>query len=187
VAYIISQLGSPPVLTLAALVVTAALAATRRAWILAGVYALLAVVTPLTYLVWLLRHGHITDLDVQRREQRMRPMLFTLVCGALAWGVLVLAKAPAPLLAMTGALWLQMSLVFAITFRWKISVHCASAATIATITGFLIETPFLLAIGLPLIAWSRVRLRCHTLPQVVAGVCLGCVIASVVLMVLKGI
>lgn len=186
IAYIVSQVGSPPVLAPASLVFIAAMSATARVWALTGVYILLAVVTPLAYLVWLLRHGRVTDLDVQRREQRIRPMLFTLICGALAWGVLALAAAPASLLALTGALWLQMVIIFTITFWWKISVHCASAATVATITGFLMGTPLFLAIGLPLIAWSRIRLRRHTPAQAVAGACLGCVIASIALAILRG-
>ncbi len=185
VAYVVSQVGSPPVLTLAALAAHAALSATARTWALAGVYALLAVIAPLGHLVWLLRRGRVTDLDVQRREQRIRPMLFTLACGALAWVVLALAAAPARLLALTGALWLQMGIVFVITFRWKISVHCASAATLAALTGFLAGTPLPLLIGLPLIAWSRVRLRRHTLAQAIAGACLGCAVALLALTLLK--
>lgn len=186
IAYIVSQVGSPPVLAPLSLVIVAAMSAPARVWALTGVYILLAVITPLAYLVWLLRCGRVTDLDVQHRAQRIRPMLFTLVCGALAWGVLALAAAPAALLALTGALWLQMVIIFVITFWWKISVHCASAATVATITGFLIGTPLFLAIGLPLIAWSRIRLRRHTPAQAVAGACLGCVIASVVWPILRG-
>lgn len=174
IAYVISQVGSPPVLSLAGFIV---LAAATHAWILAGLYALLAILTPLAYLVWLVRSGEVTDLDVQLREQRKKPMLFTLLCGALAWAALLLSHAPVPMLVLAGALWIQMGIVFIITLWWKISVHCASAATVTTLTGCIVGTLLPLLIALPLIAWSRVYLRRHTPAQTIAGTLLGCAIA----------
>lgn len=173
-AYIISQVGSPPVLSLAGFI---AVAATTHTWMLAGIYALLAVVIPLAYLVWLVRHRQVTDLDVQLREQRKKPMLFTLLCGALAWLALLLSNAPMPMRVLAGALWVQMGLVFIITLWWKISVHCATAATVTTLTGCIAGTLLPSLIVLPLIAWSRVHLRHHTTAQTVAGTLLGCTIA----------
>ncbi|MCX7681389.1 MAG: phosphoesterase PA-phosphatase [Anaerolineae bacterium] len=181
IAYLISQAGSPPVLSLVALIVVAA---TTHAWALAGVYALLAIVIPLAYLVWLVRRGQVTDLDVQLREQRKKPMLFTLLCGALAWAALTVSGAPTQMRALAGALWVQMGLVFIITLWWKISVHCSSAATVTTLTGCLAGTLLPLVIALPLIAWSRVRLRRHTPAQTIAGTLLGCAIALLALHVI---
>jgi len=177
IAYAISQVASPPVLSSVGLVMTAAIIGTLRVWVLAVTYILLAIATPLAYLVWLLRRGQVTDFDVQKREQRIRPMQFTLVCGALAWLILAVAAAPRPVLLLTGALWVQMGIVFIITFWWKISVHCASAATLATIMGALIGTPLPLMIGLPLLAWSRVHRKRHTPAQAIAGMCLGYLVA----------
>jgi membrane-associated phospholipid phosphatase len=181
IAYAISQVGSPPVLSSVGLVMTAVTIGTSRVWVLAVTYILLAIVTPLAYLFWLLHQGQVTDFDVQRREQRIRPMQFTLACGALAWLILAVAAAPRPLLLLTGALWVQMGIVFVITFWWKISVHCASAATLATIIGLWIGTPLPLMIGLPLIAWSRVHRRRHTPAQAIAGMCLGYLVALLAL------
>jgi len=185
VAAAISQIGSPPVLSVLALTSVAALLADGRAWALSGLFVALAVLLPLSYLIWLLRRGQVGDLDVQRREQRIRPMLFTLACGGLGWIVLALAAAPRPLLALAAALWLQMAAAFAITLRWKISVHCSAAATVATVIGFIAGTPLLLA-GVPLIAWSRLKLNRHTPAQTLAGSVLGCAISLLVLIWLFG-
>jgi membrane-associated phospholipid phosphatase len=125
------------------------------------------------YLVWLKRRGLVTDLDVQLREQRMRPMVFMLACGGLAWLALTLGAAPAQMAFLAGVLWLQMAVIFGITLRWKISVHCATAAGVATLVWALLGTPLPLLVGVPVIAWSRVRLRRHTLAQTVAGSLLG--------------
>jgi membrane-associated phospholipid phosphatase len=137
------------------------------------VYAFLAILLPVFYLVWLVRGGKVTDLDVQLREQRIRPMVVTVSCAGLAWGVLLLGGAPLQMVVLAGALCVQMAIVFAITLYWKISVHCAAAAGAATVTWFLLGTLFPLLIGVPLVAWSRVRLGRHTLAQTIAGTFLG--------------
>jgi membrane-associated phospholipid phosphatase len=171
-AYVLTNVGSPPVLAPVAMALTATVLAEPRAWMWAGFYVLFTIVMPMLYLIWLRHRGLITDLDVQLREQRMKPMLFTLACGGLAWLVLLLGVAPMQMTLLAGVLWLQMVAIFFITLRWKISVHCATAASVATVVCVLLKTPLPL-LGVPVIAWSRVRLRRHTLAQTVAGSLLG--------------
>jgi membrane-associated phospholipid phosphatase len=164
----------------------AATSAAPRAWTWAGGYIALTVLAPFLYLVWLLHRGLVADLDVQRREQRMRPLIFTLACGALAWLGLAMGRAPWPMVVLAGQLWLQTLLIFGITLYWKISVHCTTAAAVATLTWSLFGTPLPLLIGVPLIAWSRVRQHRHTLAQTVAGSLLGIAMTLVALSLMAG-
>lgn len=60
---------------------------TPRAWAWAGAYIWLAILTPLLYIVWQVRRGRISDIDVQLREQRAGPILVTLGCASLAWAL----------------------------------------------------------------------------------------------------
>lgn len=168
-AYVISQIGSPPVLTLAVLGLTASAVPHPRAWAWAGTYAFLAILTPMVYLVWLMRRGQVTDLDIQLRQERARPMLFMLASGGVAVFVLALGMAPQELLLLSGSLWLQSLIIFAITLRWKISVHSATATGVAAMIWFLTGALLPLVVGVPVIAWSRVRLRRHTVAQTIAG------------------
>jgi len=173
VAYVISQVGSPPVLGATAMALIAWTLASPRAWTWAGFYMVLSILVPLGYVVWLLRRGRITDLDVQLREQRARPMIVTIVCTALTGFVLALGHAPNPMIVVTGLFCLQMVTILVITLRWKISMHTATAAGVAALITPLVGTLLPLLIGVPIISWSRVRLRRHTLGQAVAGVALG--------------
>ena len=91
----------------------------------------------------------------------------------MAWLVLVLGGAPLQMVAVTGGLWLQMVIVFVITLRWKISMHSAAAAGVGALVWSLVGTMLPLLVGVPIIAWSRVRLRRHTVAQTVAGAALG--------------
>jgi membrane-associated phospholipid phosphatase len=173
VAYVASMIFSPPVLSVIVMLLTAVVLSGGRAWAWAGIYVFLAVLLPLLHLVWLLHRGLVTDLDVQLREQRIRPLLFTVVCAGLAWAVLKLGVAPRQLVAVASALSLMTMVILSITLWWKISVHCAAMAMAAAVAWSLFGALLPLVIGAPLMAWARVRLRRHTVAQAIAGLLLG--------------
>ena len=180
-ACVISQVGSPPVVMALSILLAAAVMAQAIALMWASVYVALAIALPVLQLVWLVRRGQVADLDVRHRKQRSKPMIFMLVCGAVGWAVLAIGSAPLLLILITGAALFQMVVIFLITLRWKISVHCSAAAGAATIVLLVVGTPLPLLLGVPLIAWSRIRLRHHTLAQTIAGSLLGATVYSVAL------
>ncbi len=175
----ISAVGSPPlVITATMLLVT--LHTGSGAWPWFVLYISLAVLVPVLRLAWQVHRGWITDLDVQLRKERLGPMLFTLLCNAAATLLLVLlGGVPETLLVVVWGLDVILLLIFLITLRWKISVHCAMATAAALITLWVTGTSLPLLIAVPLIGWSRVYLHRHTVPQTIAGtllslsVCMG--------------
>jgi len=173
-AYGISQIGSPPVMGLLGLIFIAASMAVPGVWLWSAIYIVMAMIAPLLFLIWQVRHGHVTDLDVQLREQRKASLLVTIAGFGVSWLLMYLGDAPVLFKAMAGAGFVQWLVIFAITLRWKISAHTTSAANVT----MLILRVFGLAaaplvISIPLIAWSRVKLRRHTPGQTVAGALLG--------------
>jgi membrane-associated phospholipid phosphatase len=183
-AYGISQLGSPPVMGLLGLIFIAASMTMPGVWLWSGLYVIMAMVAPMLFLIWQVRHGRVTDLDVQLREQRKGSLLVTIAGFGVSWLVMQIGHAPVLFKMMAGAGFVQWLIVFAITLRWKISAHTSSAAgvTVLILHVFgLAAAP--LVISIPLIAWSRVKLRRHTLGQTIAGALLGSgVIAGVILL-----
>jgi membrane-associated phospholipid phosphatase len=175
----ISQVGSPPVLSAVAMALVASTLPSPRAWHWAAGYVSVAILTPVLYLVWLLYRGQITGLGVELREQRVRPLIFALVCAGLAWLVLAQGGAPQQMVALARGLWLELVVLFAITLSWKISVHAAFVASVATLVWSLSGTPVPLLIGVPVVAWSRVRLRRHAVDETVAGALLGLTIFAI--------
>lgn len=184
-AYTISLIGSPPVLGLTAVILLTAATATLRTWLWGGLYALLAIVVPLLYVLRLARRGAVSGIDLPVREERVRPMVFAILCSGLAWLMLVLAGEPAPMLILAGTMWLQMALMFVITLRWKISMHSATAAGVGVLASCLAGTIIPLLLGVPIIAWSRVRLQRHTLAQTVAGAALGLALFTSALLLMQ--
>jgi membrane-associated phospholipid phosphatase len=138
-------------------------------------YALLTVLLPAAYIVYLFKRGLVTDLHMRRRSERIRPTAFHIVCLLLVTIALLLAPdAPRMLRFLALLQTLQALLFLAITLSWKISAHAGTAALVATLT-LLLYGPTLWPILflVPLIAWSRVRLGRHTVAQTVAGAVLG--------------
>ena len=65
------------------------------------------------------------------------------------------------------------------------SIHTAVAAGAVVVLVLTFGAPLLAAVPLPALAgWSRVRLRAHTVPQVVVGGTVGGLVAGVVYAVL---
>lgn len=176
VASLVSNVGSPPVVMSATIMLMVFKIAGSVAWIWGAIYVVLGVLIPFLYVVWSVVRGQITDIHIRLREQRRRPLLVVVICAGVGWLVLALGAAPRAMTAVAASIWLQTVVVFFVTLRWKISVHTAAAASGGTLIWMLLGTalPFLLIV--PLVAWSRVRLRHHTLLQTLAGALLGSIV-----------
>lgn len=172
-AYIISMIGSPPVVTTAALLAIALGSADERRWAWAVMYFLLAVIVPFFYMVWQLHKGRIDDLDVTTREQRFPSQLFTTTLAWFAWLVMRNNDVGTSMLTFPGMLAITMLVILLVTTRWKISVHCATMAGVTTFLWHLNGSPWPLIVGVPVLAWSRLTLERHSLVEIIAGTLLG--------------
>ncbi|MFP3897358.1 MAG: hypothetical protein ACLFV5_11060 [Anaerolineales bacterium] len=150
------------------------------------VYLLVAVLVPFSYLVVLVRRGLVTDLDVRLREQRTRPLLLTALCSALAFVLLLIGVAPLPMVTVAASFLVQALAIYTITLRWKVSIHCAVAAGAAITVWALWGQPVVLLFGLFLVAWSRVRLRRHSVFQTMVGALLGLSVSMVAFYIVGG-
>ncbi len=181
-AHPISTVFSPPLLSVATTLVVAGSLATTRAWLWAGAYILITVLGPVAFILWLVRRGEVSDFDLRQRDQRIRPYLFTLVCLSGMALVISLAGAPRILAALGWATAIQMALLMLITLRWKISLHTAAVAgTVAVLWNVWGTAAIWLLPIIPLVAWARLRLRCHTLSQTVAGTAVGLALTGVIM------
>jgi PAP2 superfamily len=139
---------------------------------------------PMAYIVIGVRMGKISDVDVSRRSERAGPFLFGIASVCL--GLLALSYTNGPKALETLLLISAISgvLMMLITLWWKISIHASSLAGVLTILtalyGVIILPLFTLLV---MVSWSRVVLRRHTVPQVIAGSILSIVLTTVILKV----
>lgn len=173
-AYWVSQVASPPVLVTIATVLSVAAAPSASGWWCAALYISLTVIVPCVYIIRLVRQGKAADFHLPNRQERVRPLQVTLALTAIAWLLLLAVHAPLLLQVVALANLAQALLFFFITFYWKISLHCAAAAGLAVLSVYVggrIALP--VVIGVPLVAWSRLYLRRHTLSQTCMGALVG--------------
>lgn len=128
---------------------------------------------PALYFVHLLTTGEISDWDTTKRQQRLKLYGFTLAVHAV--GVVFAAVLGKIILAKILLAFWTLALAYAlVTLVWKISLHTGVFASGVTFAALLWGENWLWpAALLPLIAWSRLKLKKHTPAQVVVGAILG--------------
>ncbi|MGQ9888603.1 MAG: hypothetical protein ACUVSX_08955 [Aggregatilineales bacterium] len=176
-AQVVSNVLSPP-LVWAAMVLLIALRDARtpqQAFEWAFVYSLLVCLLPMLYVAWMVRRGSITDLHMRVRRERLRPFAVSLTCTLAAWWALTAMDAPpiVPLFALCSLV--QIAVMAGITLVWQISMHAMSISGAAVAAGaFFGAAPALLILPLVLlVSAARLRLKRHTVPQVLAGAAVG--------------
>ncbi len=132
---------------------------------------------PLAYAYWLVRIGYLQDIHMPNREKRLRPLIVTMSWLLISLSLMLYLEAPAIVELVTITAILMISILASVTLFWKISFHSAtiSAAvtTLIVITGYIALPTILL---IPLVGWSRVRLKRHTIWQVIMGCLAGTVV-----------
>jgi membrane-associated phospholipid phosphatase len=129
---------------------------------------------PMLYVLWLYSTDRIADLDMSVRSEREAVFSTFVVFYFLGTGVLWLMHAPNLLIATMGGFAVASLIVQYITRYWKISTHSLGITASLTALVYLYgwqPLPFLVLI--PIVGWSRVYLKAHSLAQVVAGTALG--------------
>ena len=180
-ALLISNLLCPPAVAGSGMLLAAALQPTPQRWGYVAAYIGLAIGAPLLVLFGLLYRGRVSDLDVTQRHERLIPFIAALGGAVAACGYLYYIEAPQLLLRFAIAHTAVMILVFFITLYWKISVHSAGIAGVATFFSSAIGFPLIAFAPVLLVGWSRVHLGRHTVGQVFAGGVLGGLIFTLML------
>lgn len=179
-ARLISDVLSPPVIwgLMAFPIAFRTAESQERAVVWALTYSVLVCILPALYIGYMVWRGHITDIHVQVREQRVRPFIVSVVCAAIAWTMLRVMDAPSllPLFAIFSLI--QLGIMLLITLLWQISLHSMSITGAVVLAGALYGpgTALLLSPLIPVVGAARIRLRRHTPAQVVAGGLLGAVL-----------
>ena len=145
-------------------------------WFLLFTSTFFTSIGPMLYVLWLYATDQISDLDMSVRSERERVFFIFVVFYFIGTLVLLGVHAPA-LLTASMAVYTGAALVTQyITRYWKISTHALGISAPLVVMIYLYHLqplPFLVLI--PIVGWSRVWLRAHTVLQVAAGTALGIV------------
>lgn len=125
---------------------------------------------PALFVLFGLKTGRISDIDMTKRSERVGPYVFTLICHFFSL-IYALMIGKTFLAAILAVFW-GLAVIFAlVTIRWKISVHTGvNAALVAFANHFYgWNNYWWLLIVLVLVLWSRVSMKKHTLAQAIVG------------------
>ncbi|MEA1893684.1 MAG: phosphatase PAP2 family protein [Euryarchaeota archaeon] len=141
---------------------------------------LFAAILPIVaVLVWSIKFKKV-DIDVPEKEDRIYPLIIVIVTYFIGSIILYVLNAP-PLTTLLMFCYCSNTLVvFFINIFWKISIHSMGVAgpTTALIFAFgPIGSIFGLII--PIVMWSRVYLKRHTMSQVISGALLGFMLTAI--------
>lgn len=129
--------------------------------------------------------GKIENIDIPDRKKRQGPFIKGTILFLITSFLLILLRAPQKLVLIMLIYTINTGLATFITRYWKISVHGMSfGIPIATFGMILSEKYFYFSTLLPLLVYSRVKLKAHTVPQVVVGFSFGFILTIIQLKIL---
>ena len=119
--------------------------------------------------LWLLKTKRVSDWDIKERGERLVPMTALLVYSLIQLFMVYMIGSDA--LTLTFALYFfWLAGMFLITLFWKISGHVGALTLAVLLIIQWFGSPWsLFLLTIPLIGWSRVATRHHTLGQVTGG------------------
>lgn len=154
----------------------------ERSFINLIVSIVFAVMIPYFFVLYLYKSGRIKDLHLPRRKDRILPVCTSIACFIAAYFIIDLLGA-ITLLKDVFLIYIVALIFFGIiTLFWKISFH-TSYITLFCLICILIfgKIAFFTVVLIFLVSWARIRLKRHTLAQVLAGIGLNLAITILIL------
>ena len=152
----------------------------------AAVYGLLVSLTPIIFVLYLLKTGRIKELHMSNTGERHLPYLIAVLCAALSYTLLIGFDGPDLLRCLSLFNVVELAALGLINIFWLISIHATGIMAAFVIVGLvfgwlasLLVLPFVISV-----CWVRLYLKRHTPAQVTAGLILG--VASVLIITLTG-
>ncbi len=188
-ARLTSNILSPPVIwgVLAFPIAFREADSTEQALLWAFTYGIMVCLLPAIYIGYMVWRGRITDLHMEVRRQRIRPFLVSLIGTAIAWGILTLMGAPPLLPTFAVVSFVLLGTMLLVTLVWQISMHAMSITCAVVAAGVLygVGTAVLLSPLIPVVGVARIKLRRHTLAEVIAGGLVGGGVTVLLLLILQ--
>lgn len=140
------------------------------------------------FVLYSVRRNIFSDIDVSKREQRPAFYFFAIYVCLLYLGSLMLLNGP-PVLFLAGCgVLLSIIAISIVNLKMKASVHVATVTALIFIVSILYGDVFLFfLLCIPLIIWSRVITKRHSLHEALVGCLVGVVLTLMVYVAIKAL
>lgn len=143
-----------------------------------GLSLLFFYLLPMIFFLFSWKKGWVSDWDTTKRRERYGVFTFAFL-SIISGLVILLILGQTVLVNCYLKLLLPVIIFFITTFFWKISGHLLMNSIFFLLIYFNLDKSSIIIIAsilLLLVGWSRIKLKKHTLPQVIAGALLPVVI-----------
>jgi membrane-associated phospholipid phosphatase len=147
---------------------------TQQQWFWLVGFVLFILSLPIILIISKLKKKKISDIDLTKKEERTPIYITVVILWAIALIILKVLNGPKLIFVtlLTGEL-LALVILF-VNLKWKISNHGAISSFAPIFLGVVVRpTWYWLLLWIPLVGWSRIVQKKHTLPQFIAGAALG--------------
>jgi membrane-associated phospholipid phosphatase len=150
-------------------------------WMLVSLVFILILMAPLVFFV---KKGQFANLDVSVQQQRPLLFLIEFIFALVYFAVLYFFHAPKELFIGIITIFVLL-IVFGFVNKFiKTSGHVGMLAAIIALFVLKGGPIFLLGfILVPILAWSRIKLKRHTLGEVIVGLLVGVLVAALVVII----
>ncbi|MDP3012459.1 MAG: hypothetical protein HQ569_02895 [Actinobacteria bacterium] len=129
-----------------------------------------AMIIPYLYIRILIRKKVLDDLHISNKEDRIKPIIITIISNTVGFSILYILKAPLFLKAMFLIVIISTIIFGIITYFWKVSAHTAWITFMVITFNILFGKWMLFLLPLiPMVGWARVKIKRHTVKQVISG------------------
>lgn len=141
-------------------------------WVLIGLFCIAVFPYALIFtLYWL---GKLSSIDMKIRKERPPVILNVMIVIALGTISCYTFNAPRPFFLLMLSILVAFLIGFIITLFWKVSFHTLCYGGTMTSLALVVGKEWLwMIIFLPVLAWSRVYLKRHTVAQTIVGAIIG--------------
>jgi len=148
-------------------------------WLLVSIA--ISILPIFSVIIYLVRKQRLESPFIITRRQRTKIYLLAGVCAGIGSIIFPYLGAPKELIAAFVAGLSAVVVFMCVNLLWKISLHTAFVTASVTVLIILYGSIAAVTVVLvPLIAWSRIELKHHSLAQVIAGALLAALIVVVV-------
>jgi membrane-associated phospholipid phosphatase len=150
-------------------------------WLILGIAIFFSVCMPAIGVFVLYKMGIVTSAQIAKREERFYPYLFSVISLGILSYVYNLFHVPFFLQHLVYGLLMSVVVVMLVNHWWKISAHMSGIGgllgAVITLTYYFKDNTMWLYMALfviaGLVAFSRLKLKAHTIWQVLAGFFVG--------------
>ncbi len=134
-----------------------------------AVSIIFASVIPIAGIIFIAKTERV-DYDIPKRSMRIKPFIIGIINYFIGFILLLWLKTPVLMTGLMLAYVINTTIMLVITLYWKISIHAAGVTGPLTFIIYRLGlwSSFLYLLVIP-VGLIRLKLKEHTLPQVIAG------------------